>query len=357
MVISIVRFETIDCNISKKDGEKMKKINLRIISCVFSAIFIFEGIIPIRAKAAESASFKPNVEMSSIYTYDNMSADILALSQAFPDRIHYSIIGSTALGRNIYCVSLGNQSSVHHIMVQASIHAREYMCTQMCMKMIEYYAENKQNMLNKICFDIVPMSNPDGVSIAQSGIAAAPNSMPTQTFIKDIGHVSLWKTNAMGVDLNRNFDVGWEAINQGVTTPSYEKYKGESPCSEAETKALVMLALSRTYDAFISYHMQGGIVYYDEPGNTVENSAASRTLAKTIESATGYKIKNLKDSITTSGDVVQGGFNDWIQIALNRPGVTIEIGSMLPPGEQKNMVSIYNRNLESWEAVMNLYVK
>ena len=300
---------------------------------------------------------KPSINLSSMYTYDNMSSDIALLSQAYPDTVHYSVIGTTALGRNIYCVSLGNQASAHHIMIQASIHAREYLCTQMCMKMIEYYAENKKDLLKKVCFDVVPMSNPDGVSIAQLGIAAAPNSKSTQDFIKSVGHASSWKSNAMGVDLNRNFDIGWAAINQGVNGPSFEKYKGTCAGSEAETKALVALASARPYDAFISYHMQGGIIYYDEPGNTTANSVASKAVANAVCSTTGYKLKSLKTNITTTGSVVQGGFNDWVQIAFNKPGITVEVGSSLPPKEQKNMTSIYKRNLTSWEAVAKLYIK
>lgn len=336
----------------------MNKIMKNVLPFIICILLIVGGTMFNNVNAAVLLPVaKPNINLSSMYTYDNMSSDIALLSQAYPDTVHYSIIGTTALGRDIYCVSLGNMDSAHHIMVQASIHAREYLCTQMCMKMIEYYAENEKDLLKKICFDIVPMSNPDGVSIAQLGTAAATNSKSTQEFIKAAGHTSSWKSNAMGVDLNRNFDIGWAAINQGVNGPSFEKYKGVCAGSEAETKALVALASARQYDAFISYHMQGGIIYYDEPGNTAANSAASKAVANAVHSTTGYKLKSLKASITTTGSVVQGGFNDWVQIAFNKPGITVEVGNSLPPKEQKNMTSIYKRNLTSWKAVAKLYVK
>lgn len=314
------------------------------------------------ANAAESGADQ-TVQLSSMYSYDEMEGDILDLIEEYPEIISAENTAQTALGRDITVVVLGNRSAAHNIMVQSSIHAREYLCTQMTMGMIEYYASRYdtdpevQKMLDNTCFYIVPMSNPDGVSIAQYGSASAAASKATQSFIKATGHNTSWKSNAMGVDLNRNFDIGWAAINQGVYSPSYEKYKGTSANSEAETKMLVALASARPYDAFISYHMKGGIIYYDEPGNTAENSAASKLLAQTISSSNGYKLHNLKADITTSGSVVQGGFNDWVQIALNKPGVTVEVGNSLPPQAQKIMKSIFNQNKGSWLKVAKLYEK
>lgn len=300
------------------------------------------------------------VQMKSTYTYDEMMEDISELTQAYPNVVSACSIGNTALGRSIPCVSIGNPAAPYRIMVQASIHAREYICTQVVMNMIETYAKRfvtgqNADMYNKVAFDVVPMSNPDGVSIVQFGAASAPNSPATADFINATGNISSWKANAMGVDLNRNFNIGWDAINQGVYTPSYALYKGASACSEAETVALESQAQSYPYAAYISYHMKGNIIYYDEPGNTAQNSALSASVARAIASTSGYKMKNLKSCISATGDVVQGGFTDWAQLALGRPAVTVEIGSNLPPTAQSSANSIYKSNLDTWAAISKLY--
>lgn len=327
----------------KENRQMLKKI------MNFGWIFILAAFIlqPMMAHAATADI----VQLDSKYTYDKMMKDIIDLQAAYPSLITSSSAGSTVLGRTIPLVILGNQNSPHKIMVQATVHAREYMCTQMVMKMIEYYATNKSDILNSTCFYIVPMANPDGVSIVQFGSNAAGSSVSTKDFIKSAGHTESWKSNAMGVDLNRNFDIDWAAIDQGVYSPSYELYKGMSPASENETKALMTVASMNTYDAFISYHMCGNIIYYDEPGNTKENSTAALSLANKFAGINGYKLHNLKADISSSGKVVQGGFNDWVQIAFNKPGITVEIGKSLPPSAQKSMTTIYKQNRDTWASI------
>ena len=330
----------------------MKNILKKIL--LFSIVFIF-----ITISFSQKAYCKENVDivqMSKMYTYTEMNEDIAQLVATYPNIISTKSIGTSTLGRDIPVVILGNKDAKHNILVQGSIHGREYLCTQVSMKMIEYYAQNSSSfsdMLSKSCFYIVPMSNPDGVCIAQSGVASVSDKN-TANFVKTIGHTSSWKANSQGVDLNRNFDLGWANLTPRVSGPSYMDYKGASAVSENESKALVALAKERTYDAFISYHQRGNLIYYDEPCNTVENSKRALQLASTISSLNGYTLSNLKESIKND-TVQQGGFNDWAQIQFNKPGVTIELGSTLPPKGQKNVSSIYNKNKDTWNAVAALY--
>lgn len=305
------------------------------------------------------------VSLSGMYTYDQMTADLTKLAAAYPDSIRVSSIGATALGRKIPEVILGNPKAAHSIMIQSSMHAREYLATQMTMKMIEYYAQQYRSggtwnghsirkLLNTVCLYIVPMSNPDGVSIAQSGKASVPAaSTAIQSFISLFSGTTGWKANANGVDLNRNYPTGWTALT-AVTVPSPEGYRGSTPASENETKAMMALAASRSYDAYVSYHMAGNIIYYDESGNTPQNSAQSALLAQTLRAVNGYGLRSLITALRT-GECSQAGFNDWVQLAFGKPGVTVELGSSLPPYGQGQIGSIYGRNRDSWAAMAALY--
>ncbi len=301
-----------------------------------------------------AAEYDANVvQMSSMYTYDEMKGDINELKSLYGDKVTVGSIGTTALGRDIPYFTIGNPASGHNILVQSTVHAREYLATQVVMRMAEYYLAHESEFLQNVCFYIIPMGNPDGVEIAQFGTAHISDTN-TINFINQQGHIAEWKSNAMGVDINRNFDIGWAQLTPRVNSRSYMQYKGDFAVSENETKALVAFAEARPYDAFISYHMQGNVIYYDEPGNTAENSVRSAQLAKTISNVTGYRLRNLNHAITTD-EVQQGGFNDWAQIRFNKPGVTIELGSSLPPKAQSSVSSIYNKNRDTWKAIAKLY--
>lgn len=211
-----------------------------------------------------------------------------------------------------------------------------------------------QSAHGQTCFYIVPMSNPDGVSISQFGEAAINNperlALIREAYARDrksyksyAQYLSCWKANANGVDLNRNFNAGWEGIHQR-TAPSSELYKGVMPESEPETQILTMAAGQRAFDCIISYHARGEVVYYDAAGNVPEMSLRSATLANIASGLNGYKMMNCK----TSSNVVLGGFGDWTMLAMGITSITIEIGKGKCPLSQSEFESIWNRNKEMW---------
>ena len=78
------------------------------------------------------------------YTYEEMCEDLQALSKAYPGKLTVNKLTVTKDGRNVYDIVLGNSSSSKNILIQASIHAREYMTAQLVMKQIEYYLANEK---------------------------------------------------------------------------------------------------------------------------------------------------------------------------------------------------------------------
>ncbi len=333
-------------------NRKFGKFFVALLSISFCFI-VAQNVTCLADEIPSTASETPIVQMTSTYTYDEMCEDMVLLANAYPDYVHIASTAITAEGRNIPYMILGNIDAPSSIMIQGSIHAREYLCTQVIMKMAETYAADNISLGNVNLY-VVPMANPDGVSIAQMGAVAAYDE-PTRNFIIQTGHLSEWKSNAMGVDLNRNFDTGWISINQGVYSPSYMLYKGASPDSESEVQFLMSLAYSKPFSAFISYHMVGNLIYYDEPGNSASNSTESSKLATVLSGVTGYKTKNLNSCLSSTGKVVQGGFTDWVQLTFDKPAVTLELGSVLPPAGQKYANDIYQVNLLSWVAAAQLY--
>lgn len=349
-------------------------------------------------------SFLSMIETNTtLYTYDMMYRDIVDLCAKYPDILSYKNIGTSYDGRDLYCVTLGNQDAPKHIMVQAAIHGREYMTTQMVMKMIEYYAENYydgeydginySDLFNTTAFHIVTMSNPDGVTISQLGASALNNSKYIQlvyecyerdkytmkyemdsngdllwgdywkqdgfnvlnsdnpTLITFEEYQSLWKGNACGVDINKNFDASWDQVTS-KSVPSYADYKGPAPLSDVEACLLYSQALEYEYECFLSYHSRGNLIYYDVNGNSAENSVASGNLALSIHDLNKYTLSNNKSAYNVS----LGGFGDWVQLSLNKPSVTIECGKRPCPLKLDELDSMFYRNREVWAMLAKEYM-
>lgn len=358
---------------------KLLSVGLLAVMISVSAIFMKDSepkqkaetvSVPLEIRMSEPEEVKTIVEemtptqSMSIYTYGMLQEDIITLCTQYPDIVHFSVLGQSADGRDIYQLTLGNPNAQHAIFIQASIHGREYMTTQLVMRMLAEYASQYhtgdyqgipyQVLFEQMCFYIVPMSNPDGVSISQFGEAAICNPEKIEliraAYQRDkkqyknyAEYLAKWKANVNGVDLNRNFNAGWEGIHQR-TMSSSELYKGIIPESEPETQILVTAVKQRNFDCIISYHARGEVVYYDAAGNVPEMSIRSSVLANMASSLNGYKMMNCK----TASNVVLGGLGDWAMLIQGIPSITIEIGKGTCPLPQSEFDVIWNNNKEMW---------
>lgn len=270
-------------------------------------------------------------------------ADLDELASAYPTLMSVQTCGTTLDGRAIPEVILGNPESGRHLFIQASIHAKEYINTLLAMKQIEqllvhhrdgmYRGVSYEELLSQACFYILPMSNPDGVTISQMGIDGIRDENLKETLREcyrndhDNGRASgegeaywrNWKANARGVDLNRNFDAGWETY-EGVSHPSSDHYKGSSSVSEPETRAIVDAVHDCNADITISYHSSGRVIFWDygSEGEVYEKDAA---LAHFVQTITNYAEES---SLQTSQDAA--GCSDYFVLKEGVPSVTIENG-------------------------------
>lgn len=300
------------------------------------------------------------------YSYDQMVSDIQTLKERYGDRMQVNVIGKSQDGRDIYEVIVGNVNAPKHILMQGAIHAREYMTPLLMMKQMEtalyhYHTGNYDNialseLFNQVAIHFIPMSNPDGVSLAQFGLGAIRSDFLKQTILtsyatdKALGRTSLdmdkyltiWKSNAAGVDLNHNFPADWEGVSSTAVSSSYSGYKGASALSEPESQALASLADRYPWAATISYHSMGNIIYWDTKISKVKES--SKALADSIGAVTGYKL---------DGSDGKGGYKDWMQSKNNPvPGVTIEVGSVVCPLPLSEFDKVWRQNKAVWVQAM-----
>lgn len=192
--------------------------------------------------------------------------------------------------------------------------------------------------LTQLGVTIIPCVNPDGVEIAVHGSASAKN---LRQFVSCIPceDYSKWNANAMGVDINHNFNAGWHTLRQmeeeqGIHSPSARQFGGAFPESEAETKALTRLCRIRQFRQCMALHSQGEELYWQYGEYTPPQSDM---MAKILADSCSYNL------VQNSALASHGGFKDWFINEFHRPGFTMEIGKGENPLPQSELYEIYSK--------------
>ena len=266
-------------------------------------------------------------------------------------------IGQTVDGNKLYDFRVGNPAAERHLLVFGGIHAREYITAQLVMRqLVQLLSDQSTNgsyeniavreLLSNTEIHFIPMANPDGISISQLGleglhteavretvrqIAAKDGKALTESYLRQ------WKSNANGVDLNRNFDALWESYNDHLGHASADHYKGTAPECELESKALADLTRQFQFDATLSYHTQGEVIYWNF-GQEGELKNMSLLLANRVSELTGYRLDGNFHALDTAG------YKDWAISKLGIPSLTIEAGHGGNPVDPAQMDAIWREN-------------
>ena len=308
------------------------------------------------------------------YTYSMLQEDLGALAKAYPDLFSYMTIGKSVDGRGIFACTVGNPEAKTKILLTGGIHGKEYMSSLLVMTQVEYYLANAESgcyngvsyadLLQNCVFYVLPMINPDGITLALEGIDAmqtpevkatvekiyADNLRDGLTSTNDI-NVYLaynWKANANGVDLNRNFALSnWADVKTGILAPCYRNYKGPSAASEPETRAVSAYVESLgELDALLAYHTAGQVVYWD-CGMTGGVRQQTLDLARAVCDHTGYKL--IYDTH------LDASLNDWITLEKDVPSVTIEIANVIYPMPASELEAAFAQTRELWVVASQLF--
>lgn len=290
-------------------------------------------------------------DRDTVYSYEDMSEDLRQIARKYRGRAALKCLGTSEDGRNIWCLRIGNPSAGRKLLLDGGIHAREWLNSLMLMRkseeILRQYADYK-NTLAHTCLYVVPMINPDGVTISQSGFGSIRNKKLRKICKKTKKPARTWKGNARGVNLNLNFPGGWNTKNKSKK-PDGMTYPGEKAASEKETKAMMRLvnSISGLREA-LNYHSTGSILYwnYNVEGTPVLYGR-QKALAEKVNQFTGYRL--MPKSISTDPN---GGFGDWLIYNKKIPNVTVETGSVMCPlpHSQLGKITRENNSLLSWFA-------
>jgi len=158
--------------------------------------------------------------------------------------------GQSVQGRRLLAARLGptgdSVTGCPRVLVTANLHGVEYIGSRLAMGVLqEHPPEEIVALRQEAELWVIPCLNPDGYARTweQQGQ----------------GTVAQLRSNAHGVDLNRNFPLPNGAVRRrlpgaGSTTPGAATYVGPSPLSEPESASLSQLLQQQRFAAAINIH-------------------------------------------------------------------------------------------------------
>ncbi len=310
------------------------------------------------------------------YTYTDMEEDLQLLVQAYPQWLSCSVYGTSLDNRNLYAATLGSPDAPKQVIITAGMHASEYINPYLVMLQLEYYlyyyetvtygGQLLKDLFSEVAFVVAPMTNPDGNSMVQEGLESIRSQELRDTVtdifnqyerpITDINAwiARYWKSNAAGVDLNRNYDIfTWEDYNEydgNIQEPGYQYYKGPSANSEPETYYLIQLTESLSNPvASICVHSRGRIIYWKcyQEGDFAQENLELAYLAQDI---TGYGIIHENQ--------YEPSYSNWTILAHQIPTLTVETCYYAPHPMDiaEHIAGAYDENRDLWAAIALAYL-
>ena len=189
------------------------------------------------------------------------------------------------------------------------------------------------DLFDQVCVYIIPMMNPDGVTISQYGIKGIRDKELRRKlyYMDGIDNYARWKANARGVNLNRNFGAFW--VLEG--SPDYANYTGPYADSEKETETFEKVVNENKFRFIISYHSMGSLVYWNI-GQTGRIYNRTRELAIAISKHTGYPLGERSKP--------EGLSYNWSIYNKKVPEIIIETGRMTCPAPVSEFKRIWKEN-------------
>ncbi len=250
--------------------------------------------------------------------------------------VEYFLIGHSTLNQPIYAFHVGSYEGPQ-IIIDGGMHAREYISTLFLVEEIKYLSEQQLDG----GYYIIPLVNPDGVRLVLDGVEWVECEILRDILLlinQSSADFSQWKANAMGVDLNVNFDALWGEGLHNVFCPASENFVGYYPNSERENINLINFTYQVMPDAVLSYHSKGEVIFYGFESLSDELLQRDFVIAKDIAGVTGYQVERTVGSV--------GAYADWVSYTLGVPAFTVEVGSPdLPhPITEEQLQVIFEQN-------------
>ncbi|MDX2091375.1 MAG: M14 family zinc carboxypeptidase [Kofleriaceae bacterium] len=259
--------------------------------------------------------------------YTAISAHLEALVAHHPDLATLHGIGSTLDGRPIWALRIGGGATP--MLINGTQHAREWIAAMVttCVadRLITEYDRDPavKRFVDGTTLWVVPVVNPDGYQYSWS----------TDRYWRKT------RRGGFGVDLNRNFAVGYGGGGSSGSKRSIV-YRGEYAFSEPESAALRDLALREKIALHVDFHSYGQLVMYPWMYSSARVpdrdrfAAVGDRMASAMFAAheTRYRLVSGVETSPTGGTMT-----DWMYGEAHALSFTVELrprggsGFVLPP--------------------------
>ncbi len=291
----------------------------RLVLMGFDPVELFDTSA---ANAAYAAAHPKDV---LYHSYDELTAWVHSLSEAYPSIVRIDSLGPTVQGRWIWVLRITDNPDCDEAEPEfvyiSTMHGDEPVGTELLIWLCDSLVQNYgvQPRITRVVDSLdlwgVPLMNPDGNVLGQ-------------------------RYNANGVDLNRNFPVP-----DGVAG-----YDGTYDL-EPETQAMMDFLAQRHQVMTINFHTGAVCVNYPWDFDTVrapdDPLLVNRSLAYSIRNPTMY-YGVFPQGITNGYDwyEVDGSMQDWDYHTGNGPHLTVELYDIKWPSDSE-LPSIWEDNYEA----------
>jgi len=251
------------------------------------------------------------------HTYDSMTLLLNNLSQAHPDIMMLTSIGTTYEGRDIWMVKLSENVTRDDdepgVLFMGAHHGDEKPSFEVLIFFINYiidtyqmdYMDNEgdgyvdenpecqrvRDILNTTQIYIIPMVNPDGVEYGWR-----KNREPNYGADGQSTNITSY-----GVDLNRNYGYMWNIVYlfpenyflEYLLNDQSWIYRGEAPFSEKETQAVKRFIENHDISISLSYHDYGEFMIFPwmHTSRHTPHESLYRSIGANMSKINNYELK------------------------------------------------------------------
>ena len=281
------------------------------------------------ARLARPTALRPTDWFAEYHDYEAIGDRLRWLAASAPDRAHLQAIGGSVEGRPIWALRLGTPGQTP-VLINGTQHAREWIAGAVATCVADRMVRDAdhdpaiRDFLDHTDLWVVPVVNPDGYQYTWAGHR-------------------YWRKNrrgGFGVDLNRNFAVGWGGDGSSGN-PRSDIYRGEYPFSEPESAALRDLVKRERIARHIDFHAYGQLLLYPwgfkaTPAPDRDRFAAigdAMASAMYIPHETRYRLMPSVQLYPAGGTM-----SDWLYGDAGAMSYTVELrpqraGFVLPPDQ------------------------
>ena len=254
--------------------------------------------------------------MGGFFTWQEMLDQLDAMRTAYPDLISAKApIGSSHEERPIHFVRISNSPDTDQdkpeVLYDALHHAREPASLHQLITFMWYLLENYGTdaevtyIVDNLELYFVPCVNPDGYVFNE---------------LNEPDGGGMWRKNrrnngdgTFGVDLNRNYGLGWGFDNEGSSpNPMSEIYRGPSAFSEPETQAMRDFCNDHEFRIALNYHTYGDLLVYPwsyQPSFYTPDSAVFVNYSDLLTNDNRYRFGTADQTVNY---VTNGDSDDWM---------------------------------------------